>query len=105
MTFSCLPSSVEINDSGCCKKCRHLSTVALEGDSAIVRIDQDAFSACSSLKSVYLPASLHFLSGLQFLLCPKVRCGQFQVAMDFRPWHSRWISLLTQFPIRRDLTG
>jgi hypothetical protein len=57
----CLPRSVETIWKGAFTMCTNLSLLIFERDSILARIEEAAFLYCFSLKSVRLPASLHFL--------------------------------------------
>jgi hypothetical protein len=58
-----LPASTEVLESFCFEKCSGLREVHFEGGSNLQGIDSDAFSGCSSLKSIRVPKSLKSLKG------------------------------------------
>jgi hypothetical protein len=55
-----IPASVEILAERCFSGCKSLSAVTIESESQLVPIDGQAFSACSSLKSISNPASVYW---------------------------------------------
>jgi hypothetical protein len=58
MTSIRIPASVEILGQSCFLHCRSLSTVHMESNSKLTRIEKDAFSSCTSLKSICIPPSV-----------------------------------------------
>jgi hypothetical protein len=60
-----IPASVEIVCQYCFDKCKSLTTVTFESNSKLQRIEESTFQQ-SCLTELFLPNSIHFLSGSAF---------------------------------------
>jgi hypothetical protein len=53
----------------CFSRCGSLSTVTFESGSQLLRIDEEAFSYCSSLESISIPSSVKEIGDRCFAFC------------------------------------
>jgi hypothetical protein len=69
LTLSC---EIETLGVGCFSRCYRLSSLVFEGGSKLKRIEALAFSHCSELKSVCIPASVEILCRRCFAQCHRL---------------------------------
>jgi hypothetical protein len=68
----CIPSSIEKICRSCFWNCSHLSEITFETGSKLVIIGGSAFSDCSSLHSICLPASGRRFPGSAVMGCRRI---------------------------------
>jgi hypothetical protein len=62
-----IPSSVEKLGAKCFYRCRSISTIAFESGSHLSTVDDaNAFDACDSLRSLFIPSALQGLFGEEY---------------------------------------
>jgi hypothetical protein len=66
-----IPRTVEILGSFCFSDCRSLSSISIESDSLLRRIESDAFSS-SSLTFIVIPRTVEILDGSVFSGCERI---------------------------------
>jgi hypothetical protein len=63
----CIPASVERFCRRCFCRCVSIITLTFETNSRLTQMDDEAFSGCSSLKSICIPASVQMISSSAFV--------------------------------------
>jgi hypothetical protein len=73
-----IPNSIQILCKSCFSCCISLSTLVFESGSTLTRIEEFAFSYCSSLKSICIPSSVQILCRLCFCSCTSLSVLTFE---------------------------
>jgi hypothetical protein len=64
-----IPASVEIIDEKALKGCKAVESCLIGENASLMRMETEAFSACCSLRSLYIPRSVHVIGKNCFNEC------------------------------------
>jgi hypothetical protein len=74
----CIPASVEILERECFSGCRLLASVTFESGAKMIEINWRAFSKCSSLESIRIPASVNNIDSIFLTMTVSLRAEVFR---------------------------
>jgi hypothetical protein len=83
-----LSRDIEVICEGCFSGCSSISSFTFESDSKLIRIEAEAFSWCSSLRSICIPSSVEILGWKCFGYCGSLLSVTFESGSRLTHIHS-----------------